>query len=183
MRSVSDPYCKLLTNQSAAWWQMDRLAYNKCSLLDAPTTAVGSKRFIAQLAKISQHFTPTAPFCYCNISFAWPSSLLYSGVPSSPSDFFTFMGHMYIRHQTIDPDVEKPILLHCRFVCVRCLFENLKSQSPGLVRILIACSFFLSEARPVNSLREQTVNPPRNTQKVGGTKEAKVRLNVNTGII
>jgi hypothetical protein len=68
-------------------------------------------------------------------------------------------------------------------VCVRCLFENLKSQSPGLVRILIACSFFLSEARPVNSLREQTVNPPRNTQKVGGTKEAKVRLNVNTGII
>ena len=41
---------------------------------------------------------------------------LHSGVPSSPSDFFNFMGHVYIRHQTVDPDIKKPILLHCRFV-------------------------------------------------------------------
>ncbi|XP_028392948.1 tyrosine-protein phosphatase non-receptor type 23-like [Dendronephthya gigantea] len=39
----------------------------------------------------------------------WPDH----GVPSNPSDFFTFMGHIYIRHLVIDPDIKKPILLHC----------------------------------------------------------------------
>ena len=39
----------------------------------------------------------------------WPDH----GVPSSPSDFFNFMAHIYIRHQIVDPNVKNPVLLHC----------------------------------------------------------------------
>lgn len=53
-------------------------------------------------------------FLYIIILLSFSFSI--SGVPSNLSDFFTFMGHIYIRHQTIDPGMQLPVLLHCRLV-------------------------------------------------------------------